>query len=404
MSFNIAMSGLNTTSQELNTISNNIANVSTVGFKSSRAEFAALMNGGMGGGVELASLSQSFNDGAFSMTGRTTDLAIGGNGMFVLQGEDGSYTYTRAGMFQQDKDNYLVNSAGLRLQGYTTDNNGNLQTGSMGDLQVSTGSVPAKATDRVDFQANLDAGASPILDEEGNRIAFDPEDSDSFNSSYTTTVYDSLGNEHTLTQYFVKTGENEWEVHYAMNGEVMVDADDNPISEALEFDDSGKLVAPTGNINLTFAPEGAAEMNIALSMSGTTQFGSEFAVSTNRSNGHSAGELTGISIDEDGMVFANYSNGEQMLQGQVVLADFPNTGGLMQTGNTGWSATQASGQPLIGAPGTGTLGGLYSGYIEESNVDLTGELVGLMTAQRNYQANAQSLSTQQQLTQVLFNM
>ncbi|MGR5065563.1 flagellar hook protein FlgE [Photobacterium sp. DNB22_13_2] len=400
MSFNIAMSGLNTTSQELNTISNNIANVSTVGFKSSRAEFSALMNGGMGGGVELASLSQSFNDGAFNMTGRTTDLAIGGNGMFVLQGEDGAYTYSRAGMFQQDKDNFLVNSAGLRLQGYTTDSNGNLQTGSVGDIQVSTGSVAAKATDRVDFAANLDAGASEIVDENGDRIPFDPEDSDSFNSSYTTTVYDSLGNEHTLTQYFVKTGDNEWEVHYAMNGEVMEDES----GQALEFDESGKLVEPTGNISLSFAPEGAAEMNIALSMSGTTQYGSEFAVSTNRSNGHTAGELTGITIDDSGMVFANYSNGEQMMQGQIVLADFPNTGGLMQVGNTGWSATQASGQPLIGVPGTGTLGGLYSGYIEESNVDLTGELVGLMTAQRNYQANAQSLSTQQQLTQVLFNM
>lgn len=400
MSFNIAMSGLNTTSQELNTISNNIANVSTVGFKSSRAEFSALMNGGMGGGVELASLSQSFNDGAFTMTGRTTDLAIGGGGMFVLQGEDGAYTYTRAGMFQQDKDNYLVNSAGLRLQGYTTDSNGNLQSGSVGDIQVSTGSVPAKATDRVDFAANLDAGASEIVDENGDRIPFDPEDSDSFNSSYTTTVYDSLGNEHTLTQYFVKTGENEWEVNYAMNGELMVDES----GQVLEFDDSGNLVDPTGNINLTFSPDGAAEMNIALSMTGTTQFGSEFAATTNRSNGFTSGELTGITIDDTGMVFANYSNGEQMLQGQVVLADFPNTGGLMQVGNTGWAATQASGQPILGAPGTGTLGGLYSGYVEESNVDLTGELVGLMTAQRNYQANAQSLSTQQQLTQVLFNM
>ncbi|KHT62905.1 flagellar hook protein FlgE [Photobacterium gaetbulicola] len=400
MSFNIAMSGLNTTSQELNTISNNIANVSTVGFKSSRAEFSALMNGGMGGGVELASLSQSFNEGGFSMTGRTTDLAIGGNGFFVLQGEDGAYTYSRAGMFNQDKDNFLVNSAGLRLQGYTTDNNGNLLTGTVGDIQVKTGSVAAKATDRVDFSANLDAGASIIVDENGDRILFDPEDSDSFNSSYTTTVFDSLGNEHTLTQYFVKTGENEWEVHYAMNGEVM----ENESGQALQFDESGKLVDPTGNINLTYAPEGAAEMNIALSMTGSTQFGSEFAVSTNRSNGHTSGELTGISIDDSGMVFANYSNGEQMLQGQIVLADFPNSGGLMQVSNTGWSATQASGQPLIGVPGSGTLGGLYSGYIEESNVDLTGELVGLMTAQRNYQANAQSLSTQQQLTQVLFNM
>ncbi|MGF1682678.1 flagellar basal body protein FlgE [Photobacterium makurazakiensis] len=400
MSFNIAMSGLNTTSQELNTISNNIANVSTVGFKSSRAEFSALMNGGMGGGVELASLSQTFNEGGFSMTGRGTDLAIGGNGFFVLQGDDGAYTYSRAGMFNQDKDNFLVNNGGLRLQGYGTDANGNLLTGSMGDIQVKTGSVAAKASDSIDFSANLDAGASIIEDENGDRIPFDPEDSDSFNSSYTTSVYDSLGNEHTLTQYFVKTGENEWEVHYAMNGEVLEDES----GQALEFDESGKLVDPTGSVNISFAPEGAAEMNIALSMTGSTQFGSEFAVSTNRSNGHTSGELTGITIDDDGMVFANYSNGEQMRQGQVVLADFPNNGGLMQVGNTGWAATQASGQPLIGVPGSGTLGGLYAGYIEESNVDLTGELVGLMTAQRNYQANAQSLSTQQQLTQVLFNM
>ncbi|MGR5541065.1 flagellar hook-basal body complex protein, partial [Vibrio campbellii] len=138
--------------------------------------------------------------------------------------------------------------------------------------------------------------------------------------------------------------------------------------------------------------------------SGTTQYGSDFVVSTNRSDGHTAGELTGVSIDEDGFLFANYSNGEQMMQGQVVLADFPNSGGLVQVGSTAWSATQASGQPLVGAPGTGTLGGLSAGYLEESNVDLTGELVGLMTAQRNYQANAQSLSTQQQLTQVLFNL
>ncbi len=399
MSFNIAMSGLNTTTQELNTISNNIANVSTVGFKSSRAEFSAVMNGGVGGGVEIASLSQTFNDGGMEMTGRGTDLAIGGNGFFVMRGDDGETVYSRAGMFLQDKDNNLVNSAGMKLQGYNTDANGNLLTGSVGDISVDTASVAAQATTRVDFAANFDAGSKVIEDEDGNLIEFDPEDSDSFNSSYTTTVYDSLGNEHTLTQYFVKTGENEWTVHYAMNGDVMEGQ-----TTSVEFDESGRLQEPSGNVNLEFNPDGAEEMNIALSMTGTTQFGSEFSVSSNRSNGHTSGELTGITIDDSGMVFANYSNGEQMLQGQVVLADFPNMGGLSQVGNTGWAATPASGQPLVGAPGTGTLGTLNAGYIEQSNVDLTGELVGLMTAQRNYQANAQSLSTQQQLTQVLFNM
>ena len=309
--------------------------------------------------------------------------------------------YTRAGMFNQDKDNYLVNSAGLRLQGYTTDSNGNLLTGTVGDIQVKTGSVAAEATDRVDFATNLDAGASVIEDENGDRVPFDPEDSNSFNSSYTTTVYDSLGNEHTLTQYFVKTGENEWEVHYAMNGEVLEEESGQP----LQFDENGKLVEPTGNINITFAPEGAAEMNIALSMTGSTQFGSEFAVSTNRSNGHTAGELTGISIDDNGMVFANYSNGEQMLQGQIVLADFPNNGGLMQVGNTGWAATQGIGPASDRCAGYGDAWQLVLRIYWKSRMsDLTGELVGLMTAQRNYQANAQSLSTQQQLTQVLFNM
>ncbi|MGR5120343.1 flagellar hook protein FlgE [Vibrio astriarenae] len=396
MSFNIAMSGLNSTSQELNTISNNIANVSTVGYKSSRAEFAAVMNGGMGGGVEMSSVSQSFNGANMVMTGRSMDLAIGGNGFFMLEGSDGSTTYTRAGMFHQDKDNFIVNSNGDRLQGYNVDANGNVMTGSVTDLQVKTGSVPAQATGSVDFAANLDAGAS-VIDTEVNE--FDPEDNDSYNSSYTTTVYDSLGNEHTLTQYFVKTDENEWEVHYTMNGEVLDE------TTTMTFDTDGNLTAPTGNVGINFDPEnGASAMSFDISMSGTTQYGSDFAVSTNRSDGHTAGELTGVSIDEDGFLFANYSNGEQMMQGQVVLADFPNSGGLVQVGSTAWSATQASGQPLVGAPGTGTLGGLSAGYLEESNVDLTGELVGLMTAQRNYQANAQSLSTQQQLTQVLFNL
>ncbi|MGF1698130.1 flagellar basal body protein FlgE [Vibrio lamellibrachiae] len=396
MSFNIAMSGLNTTSQELNTISNNIANVSTVGFKSSRAEFAAVMNGGMGGGVEMSNVSQSFNGSNMSMTGRPTDLAIGGNGFFVLEAPDGSTSYSRAGMFNQDKDNFIVNNSGHRLQGYSADSFGNVQTGSVTDLQVKTGSVPAQATSRVDFASNFDAGATDI-DTVNN--PFDPEDSDSYNSSYTTTVYDSLGNEHTLTQYFVKTGENEWDVHYCMNGEDLA----SPTS--VEFDTDGNLTDPTGDIAIAYDPQnGASAMAFDLSMTGTTQYGSDFAVSTNRSDGHTAGELTGITIDEDGYLFANYSNGEQMIQGQVILADFPNNGGLVQMGNTGWAATQASGQPLTGAPGTGTLGALSTGYLEESNVDLTGELVGLMTAQRNYQANAQSLSTQQQLTQVLFNM
>lgn len=396
MSFNIAMSGLNSTSQELNTISNNIANVSTVGYKSSRAEFAAVMNGGMGGGVEMSTVSQSFNGANMVMTGRSMDLAIGGNGFFVLEGSDGTTSYTRAGMFHQDKDNFIVNNNGDRLQGYNVDANGNVMTGVVSDLQVKTGSVPAKATDKVDFAANLDAGAS-VIDTEENE--FDPENNDSYNSSYTTTVYDSLGNEHTLTQYFVKTDENEWEVHYTMNGDVLDE------TTTMTFDTDGNLTAPTGNVGISFNPEnGASAMEFDIAMGGTTQYGSDFAVSTNRSDGHTAGELTGVTIDEDGFLFANYSNGEQMMQGQVVLADFPNSGGLVQTGNTAWSATQASGQPLVGAPGTGTLGGLSAGYLEESNVDLTGELVGLMTAQRNYQANAQSLSTQQTLTQVLFNL
>ncbi|MDR9826333.1 flagellar hook protein FlgE [Vibrio sp. FNV 38] len=396
MSFNIAMSGLNSTSQELNTISNNIANVSTVGYKSSRAEFAAVMNGGMGGGVEMSTVSQSFNGANMVMTGRSMDLAIGGNGFFVLEGADGTTSYSRAGMFNQDKDNFIVNSNGDRLQGYNVDSNGNILTGSVADLQVKTGSVPAQATGSVDFAANLDAAAS-VIDIEDN--PFDPEDNDSYNSSYTTTVFDSLGNEHTLTQYFVKTGENEWEVNYTMNGEQLDE------STAMSFDEDGNLTAPTEGVSINFDPEnGAAALQFDISMTGTTQFGSEFAVSTNRSDGHTSGELTGISIDEDGYLFANYSNGEQMMQGQIVLADFPNSGGLVQVGSTAWSATQASGQPLVGAPSTGTLGGLSAGYLEESNVDLTGELVGLMTAQRNYQANAQSLSTQQQLTQVLFNL
>ncbi|MGL5565671.1 MAG: flagellar hook-basal body complex protein, partial [Plesiomonas sp.] len=210
MSFSIGLSGLRAVNQELSIISNNVANASTAGFKSSRAEFAAIYGGGQAGGVEMNNVSQNFDrNGDMTRTGRGLDLAISGSGFFVLKDGSGQTSYTRAGMFQRDNANYLTTAGGTRLQGYTTDDAGKLQSGVVGDIQVKAGSLPAKPSDKLEFVANLKADASIIpVDPK-----FDPNKSNTFSYSQSSKVYDSLGTEHTVTQYFVKKGANAWDVH-----------------------------------------------------------------------------------------------------------------------------------------------------------------------------------------------
>ncbi|WP_440888913.1 flagellar hook protein FlgE [Vibrio sp. WZ-1] len=397
MSFNIALSGLNATNSELNTISNNIANASTFGFKGARTEFSSVYSGMQASGVEVASISQNFDkNGTVTSTGRAMDLAINGNGFFVTKDHSGQTLYTRAGIFAPDKNNYVVANNGAKLQGYSVDSNNQLMSGTVGDIKISNASLGAKATDKMDFVANFDATSPAIT------AAFDSKDPKTFSSSYTTKVHDSLGNSHTVTQYFTKTADNTWQVNIEVDGgSTALTAPTT--AQTVTFDSDGKLATPTTPFNIAFKASGAQDMSVNVDLTGTTQFGAAFGVSTNSPNGYASGELTGVRVEDNGEVYATYTNGQSLLQGQVVLADFANPQDLNKVSGTAWTQSFGSGSPAVGVPGTGVLGSLTPGALEGSNVDLTNELVSLMTAQRNYQANAKTISTSDKLTQALFN-
>ncbi|WP_187673542.1 flagellar hook protein FlgE [Zestomonas carbonaria] len=393
MSFNIALTGLTAVNDQLNTISNNIANAGTTGFKSSRTEFGSVYAESQAMGVEVLGKTQSISQGgALVSTGRSLDLAISGGGFFVTRSSNGEQSYTRAGVFGADRDNFIVNAAGQRLQGYPVDAAGNLLVGNLGDLQLSSNNLPARATDSLTFVANLDSNQ-----EVPGVAPFDPDNVNTFNSTYTTKIFDSQGKEHTLTQYFVKTGANTWDAHYYADG-VAVGG-----PQALTFGTNGALTGPVAPVAVNFPLPGVDPMSIAIDYTGTSQYGSDFVVTSNRPTGYAAGEQTGLSVEKDGMIYANYSNGQRMLQGQVALASFVNVGGLRNVSGTAWSESSESGAALIGVPGVGAYGELSAGALESSNVDLTQQLVGLMEGQRNYQANTKVLSTDKELTQVLFS-
>ncbi len=407
MSFNIALTGLSAVNEQLNTIGHNIANSGTVGFKSSRTDFGSLYAESQAMGVEVTGTTQSISQGgALTTTNRSLDLAISGGGFFVTRASNGDISYTRAGVFGTDKDSFLTNGLGQRLQGYPADATGNLQTGTVSDLQLKSGGIPAKATDALSFVANLDANAEVQMIPDpvnpgGPDIMrpFDPSDVQSYASTYTTKLFDSQGKEHTLTQYFVKTGDNNWMAHYYVDGTALAGG-----GQPISFDQAGGLNDPLGGVALTAVlGGGVADLQIQLDYTGTSQYGSEFSVTGNRATGYAAGEQTGMSVEKDGRVYASYSNGERLLQGQVVLASFVNAEGLKNISGTAWTETAASGAAMLGAPGIGQYGTLASGALESSNVDLTQQLVGLMEGQRNYQANTQVISTNKELTQVLFN-
>ena len=392
MSFNIAMTGLSAVNEQLNTISHNIANAGTTGFKSSRTEFGSIYADSQAMGVEVLATTQSISQGgSLVTTGRSLDLAISGGGFFVTRDTNGDLSYTRAGVFGADKNNNIVNAAGQTLQGYPVDAAGNLLVGAMGDLQLQNANLPARATDTLAFVMNLDSNQTVPA-----TAPFDPADVNTYNSTYTTKVFDSQGKEHTLTQYFVKTGDNTWDAYY-YQGNTAVGG-----PQTLTFGTNGTLTAPVGPVNVGFALPGVDPMAVAIDYSNSSQYGSDFVVTTNRASGYAAGEQTGLSVEKDGMVYANYSNGQRMLQGQVALATFANSGGLKNISGTAWVETADSGAALIGVPGVGPFGALVAGSLENSNVDLTQQLVGLMEGQRNYQANTKVLTTNKELTQVLF--
>ncbi len=396
MSMNIGMSGLIATSEQMNSISHNIANVGTAGYKSSRTEFqdiyAPEFGGGEMNGVEVAAIRQSFKNGTTTPTGRNGDLAINGEGFFMVE-NNGQSMFTRNGVFNLDKDGNLVASDGSHLQGYGVSGTGQIQTGTITDLTVETGDMPARSSTKVNMEVNLDAN-SPVIDP---KTPFDPEDPSTFTSSATTTVYDSLGAEHEVTQYYVKTADNAWDVNYVVDGDKA-----SAQKTTLAFDDKGKLTT-NSSFDLAFTPKnGSADQTIKFDAAETTQFGKEFAITKNSQDGHAPGQVAGWYFEGDGRVFARYSNGQTKVQGQVSLARFPNQEGLQQAGNTRWTQSFSSGAALVGAAGTGQLGNVRTGMYENSNVDLSSEMVNLMSAQSNYQANAKTIKVAQEMTQILF--
>lgn len=397
MSYEIAATGLNAVNEQLDGISNNIANSGTVGYKSQTTQFSAMYAGTQAMGVSVAGTAQSISrGGSMVSTGNALDLAIDDDGFFVMCDSAGNISYTRAGSFTTDKNGYIINASNDYLQGYPVDDSGTLQTGTVTDIQIKTGNIPAQATDSMTFTANFNA-SDEVVDR--STVTFDPTNVDSYTDSYTTTVYDSLGNEHSVSQYFTKTADNTWEVQFTFDGEQQTSAP----SMTLTFDpNTGKLTSPTSPQTITFQTDEAAPISMTVDYSDCTQYGSDFSVTTNSANGYASAEQNGVQVDDDGKVYATYSNGERMLQGQVVLATFPDENGLQAVSGTAWVQTGQSGTPLIGVPGSGSCGTLSSGMLESSNVDITTELVDLMTAQRNYQANTKVISTSTQLDQALF--
>ncbi len=401
MSFSIANTALNAHTEQLNTISNNIANSATKGFKASRTEFASMYAQSQPLGVTVSGVSQNIGkDGQKDKTGMGLDLAISGGGFFVVRENSGDKAYTRAGMFRSDVDGYLVNGQGMKLQGYPADDAGNIQAGIISDLKINNAGVPAKASTNLDFMANLEAGAK-----EPSVTTFNAGDQNSYNFTTTSTVYDSLGREHAVAHYFIKSATttpaapNQWTVRHSVDGTVA------GASHTLQFTNTGALI-PSSSAKLTgpFNPAGAAAYDIDIDYTGTTQLNQGFTTTRNKSDGYTSGVKNGERIESDGSVYATFSNGERMLQGKVVLANFASPSGLVTQNGTSWSESNKSGAALLGTPGTGLLGSLESGALENSNVDITAELVGLMTAQRNYQASTKIISTNDSMMNALFQV
>ncbi|RCL27389.1 flagellar hook protein FlgE [Pseudomonas sp. AFG_SD02_1510_Pfu_092] len=450
MSFNIGLSGLYAANKQLDVTGNNIANVNTNGFKSSRAEFADVYAGSnrlgvgknqVGNGVRLAAVSQQFTQGDVNTTGNVLDMGIQGQGFFVLS-DNGSRVYTRAGAFQASKDNFVVTSDGLRLQGYAADSTGKIQKGVLTDLQIDTSSLQPKATSLIDQGINLNSSAAdiPLEVDDGTgamvpNLPFDPSDQTTYTKSFPTKVYDSQGNEHTMEQFYRKTGTNEWTMYTLVDGRNPFDpASTVPLSGTISFNSDGSVSSMTADntghpagssftvTNNTFTMTGwvpAVEDSagnwgsngaagnadgMRLAMNSTTSYNTETARMSQSQDGYATGILSSLSIDSTGVLFASFSNQQSRAIGQVALASFANEQGLQQIGGTRWTETYSSGIPGIDEPKTGTLGSVESNALEGSNVNLTQELVELIKAQSNYQANAKTISTESTIMQTVIQM
>jgi flagellar hook protein FlgE len=433
MSFFTSLSGLQAAQTEMSTISHNLSNVSTNGFKRSTTQFADVIASTsnsnptqmVGSGTVVKSVRQQFSQGGFTQSSSALDVAISGEGFFIVKGSDVSgngVAFTRNGSFLVNSDRYVVDGQGNKLQVYPVDGSGSVvATGlaSTVSLRLPQTSGQPQATGNVTMSLNLNAN-SPIPSEnerfEDTPYKFDRFDPATYNQSAQSTIYDSNGNALTLTTYFVREtapgadeASSEWTVYSFVGDKQLSTSTDPDVTTpiTMTFDASGKKTAPVGPT--TFAgfltPGGTAEQMLSLDFGdATTQVYMPFSIDTVTQDGSPVGQLEGVTIADDGTVRASFSNGDSQALGKVVLASFSNPTALRQLGSSTWAASGLSGDARLGEPGANGFGGLMSGAIERSNVDITEELVGLIAAQRNYQANAKALDTASQISQTIINI
>jgi flagellar hook protein FlgE len=406
MGFQHGLSGLNAAAKNLDVIGNNVANANTVGAKSTRAEFADIYASSLssaggsfnGIGVQVAAMSQQFSQGEITTTSNPMDLAINGRGFFQLS-TGGTLSFTRNGQFKFDREGYIVNNQGARLMGYPGNGTATVPIGVPTELQVDIRDIAPKSTQSSSASLNLDARSAIVP----AAPPFSASNPDTYAGATSISVYDSQGVEHNLSLYFQKTAANQWSVYGSADGTQIGAA---PLS-TLTFQANGTLNTAASpqpfTVNIPIGG-GLPALAVQMDLTKVSQYGAAFSVSELSQDGYSTGRLSSLNISPDGLVEARYTNGQTQAQGRVVLANFSNPQGLLPLGGNAWQPTRESGQPLPAPPGSGTLGLIRSGALEQSNVDLTGELVNMITAQRAYQANAQTIRAQDQVLQTIVNL
>ncbi len=409
MGFQHGLSGLNAASRNLDVIGNNVANANTVGAKSTRAEFAdmyanATATGAQfsGLGVKINDVVQQFSQGDLVSSNNPLDLAVNGTGFFRMESGPGAISYTRNGQFQLDRQGFIVNSDGHKLTGFPATADGLIQPGVPEPMEIVASDITPKMTTRVDATLNLDGRTEVLTD------PFDPTDPETYASATSLKIFDQQGRDTTVAMYFQKVGVDQWDVYATAGGTpfgpTAGGATDVPIA-SVDFTADGKVTNVADFPTAIAVPTAAGgTVNVDLDLSTTTQYGSIFGVNELDQDGFTTGQLAGFNIDVDGVVQARYTNGETRAQGQIALANFANAQGLAAVGGNAWVETRQSGQPLVGAPGSASLGSIQSGALEQSNVDLTAELVNMIMAQRSYQANSQTVKAQDQILQTITNL
>lgn len=406
MAFQTGLSGLSTASRTLDVIGNNVANSSVVGFKQSQAQFAEVFaatagNNQFGIGTKLQTVSQRFDQGVITPTSNPLDFAVAGRGFFRMS-DNGEISYSRNGQFRFDDRGYIVNADGLNLTGYGIDSGGNIVNAAPEPLRFDTADLPPQQTSEFEARFNLNSSAPVIT------ATFDPANVDTYNFSTSATVFDSLGSAQVVTMYLTKTASNAWNI-YATATAGTTTSNVNlgagaGVGVPLTFTNGQLATTMPLTATVTVTNGATNPLVFPFDLTGSTQYEGSSSVNFLYQDGFRSGRLTGFNVSDDGIIRGNYNNGQSRNLGQVVLADFVNPQGLGPLGNNQWQETPASGLPVVGVPTTGTIGKLQAGAVEDSNVELTSELVAMIVAQRAYQANAQTIKTQDTVIQTLVNL